>query len=143
MTYIGSRTSQLEPEEPGVREVSREALGVIDEDILAENLAVDPPGPPSKDLVSNVQGDRVAVSGSLESKSNVDIVGVSVVPDFSASVGRSFSLSLVRVELAEVHFLGDQVDELLVVLDASGRDNHSVGGEVVRLEFLDGLCHQI
>ena len=82
MTYIGSRTSQLEPEEPGVREVSREALGVIGEDILAENLAVDPPGPPSKDLVSNVQGDRVAVSGSLESKSNVDIVGIGVVPDF-------------------------------------------------------------
>lgn len=89
--------------------------------------------------------DILAVPRSRsESQGQSDIVGISVVSEFTTSIFRSFSgvsLSFNSGDEGELRF--DEVNEFLMVFNTSSADGDSVGVNILKLELLDDVVGEV
>ena len=139
------RSWDFQSEKSSVFITGIESMSSINESILWKNVSLDSSRSSvvSQNFLSDKQWKGVLMTGSLESKSNVNTASFSKISDFTSQISWWTSWVVLWWKLGKEHFFIDQINELLMIFDSSGGNNDSFRSNKTVLEVLYNVGREI
>ena len=128
--YMRSRTREFDSEKSSIRIIGIKSLGSINKDMLIKDILLESShfSTVAEDFGGDEEGEGWPIVCTLESKDDMNIIGLSKVSNLSSSICCWFSFMGWIVEDWSAEFFRNKIDEFIMVFNSCCWDNYSSRG---------------